>query len=103
MNIIDDMNKYDSYQMVFLKHLAEGIKRNIARHIQDEVLAKEIAEHVVFSVCCDIDGSTPMSLDGQPFIPSLHFEIDEETALCGPSWMHEYAFGFVDEAYSSET
>ena len=48
-----------------------------------------------------VDGSRSMELQGEKVSPALTFLIGENEPLHpgGSSWMHEYAFGWAEDAF----
>ena len=103
MNVIEDSGLFDKLQCALLEEISQTLKRELERHGLTGSAAQRLARDVAFQVCCVVDGSAILEVDGIPVQPVLTFEQpDGSLVTAGGSWMHEYALGNVDLAFGKE-
>lgn len=107
MNVTIDSERFDELQLRVLRELVTAIRDGLREAgITEEQALYEATGNLSFAVAAIIDGSRQMDLDGEPVLPFLGFAVErngeELIAAEGGSWMHEYAFGVVDDVLSAD-
>ena len=107
MNITIDTDRFDALQIRLLEEIIR-VSRDSLRHagVTDDGALHEATGSLAFAIACIVDGSTVMELDGEPVLPVLKFASERNgSALVGAdggSWMHEYAFGLLDDVFAED-
>ena len=107
MRVTPHDETFDPLQTRVLTEIVTSIRDGLREvGLTDDQALKEATGNIAFSIAAIIDGSRVMELDGQDVIPVLTFAKQRNgdelvAAQSGGSWMHEYVFGAVDEAFES--
>ncbi|HXA48082.1 MAG TPA: hypothetical protein VNW52_10670 [Burkholderiaceae bacterium] len=105
MKFIKSKTDYDAMQFVLLQQIITTIHREVADAGLSDEMVEQLTSSITFGVCVAIDGSAGMQFYDKPLYPIVTFSTDGElksAITCGgPTWMHEYALGEVEEYFQS--
>jgi hypothetical protein len=105
MNVHVDENKYDELQMRLLCAIVEAIHTSLKTAGLAPNQLRELVTTLAFNICCIVDSSAVIHTKNGLLHPVLTFALDPEKiellSAGGPSWMHEYVHGVVDEHFQA--
>lgn len=107
MNITIDTDRFDALQIRLLEEIIRVARDGLRdAGVTDEDKLHEATGNLAFAIACVVDGSTVMDLDGDPVLPVLTFAGERHgsdlVGAEGGSWMHEYAFGLLDDVFAGD-
>ena len=90
-----------------LHYLTKRIKSLLEEKEVPEELIYDVTGDLVFEIGTIIDSSAVIGTEENPVLPYLTFSENEnnrESLIAGPngSYLHEMAFGFVDQIFEEE-
>ena len=101
MKLIEDEDKFDELQSIFIGGIIDAIKENIDEAKLPDNKSRELLENISFTVATILDGSRSVEYENVEANPIITFKNnDKEIVYPGDSsWMHEYVFGTISEIY----
>jgi hypothetical protein len=104
MQIRQSLDDYDGLQMEFVAAMIDKIRDHLAASGIPAESAYDLAGNIAFSVGVLIDQGKDEDANGPRIRPALCFFDNNDTNTLvmppeGASWMHEYVFGCLDEAF----
>lgn len=105
MKLVEDSEIFEDLQMELAFEMIKSIQSHLGKLALDEEQKKILVQKMAFSICCILDGSQVVELDGQQLRPILAFHQEEETLIWpgGAAWTHEAVMGLVDELFEGDT
>ena len=105
MRIEKNTKAYDGMQVALLREITRTVRRVLETKRLSKARTRDITEDVVFHLSALLDGSAEVEHQGGPVVPRIAFQGKGRGVVVaepGGSWMHEYAFGCVEEVFSEK-
>jgi hypothetical protein len=104
VTIEENEHAFDKHQLALVREISQIVSREVRNGGISGDQAADLTEKLTFQIATLIDGDLSLELEGQPLVPVLTFAMNEERTLLlgnpGGSWMHEYALGAAESAFS---
>jgi hypothetical protein len=101
MQVRVDENRFDELQNFLADEIVAATFGGLEPLGLPRTQLQEVITSIAFNVCCAVDGSTIMHLNGERVFPVLTFaatsEFNELLSTGSTSFMHEYIHGIVEQ------